>query len=231
MNRRLMDFCGRLEEMVASFDDASGAIGYAISGFSDACSFAFFLRLCGSTSSADGPAAAFRLPDCCWLADFTATIELCNSCLEVQKVSFNIGFVLKYPLAKPFPFFPAAAAPCLFDGIAENGRRKGIGDFASLRQHRKHTVLASWVAIGRGMASRRFMAAWRWALRSNEHEVTTFEMLVCQAYERIAHRPVRRWILSLSTIRPLQSFEVSPKRRHVLNQLHKYSLLFLHMSR
>lgn len=78
--------------MVASFDDASGAIGYAVSESSAACSFAFFLRLCGSTSSV---VAVVSLAANEPVPGRTAAIELCNSRLELQKASFRMGFARK----------------------------------------------------------------------------------------------------------------------------------------
>jgi len=94
VSMRFSDCCGRLEDICASFDDASCGIGYAASVFSvatAASSFAFFRRLCGSTSSA----VAFSFAACLPFPLRMDTIELCSSCLEVQNVSFNIGFARK----------------------------------------------------------------------------------------------------------------------------------------
>jgi hypothetical protein len=93
VNMRFSDCCGRLEDMCASFAEASCGMGYAVSGSSIACSFAFFRRLCGSTSSAmAGPSSLF---DCCPFPDRIDTIELCNSSFEFQKESFSSGFARK----------------------------------------------------------------------------------------------------------------------------------------
>jgi hypothetical protein len=90
---RLIDLCGRLEDMVASFEDASGAIGYAASESSVSCSFAFLRRRCGSTSSVD--AAASSLLACCPRSDLMAAIELCRSRLDLLNVSLRVGFAQK----------------------------------------------------------------------------------------------------------------------------------------
>jgi hypothetical protein len=79
--------------MCASFDEASCGIGYAVSGSSIACSLAFFRRLCGSTSSAVAATCSFLA--CCPFPERTDTIELCNSCVDVQNVSFSKGFARK----------------------------------------------------------------------------------------------------------------------------------------
>jgi len=92
---RLSDCCGRLEDMCASLDDASCGIGYAASEFSTACSFAFFRRLCGNTSSVLGVPSSFAA--CCppAFADLMDRIELCNSGPDLQNVSFSSGFARK----------------------------------------------------------------------------------------------------------------------------------------
>jgi hypothetical protein len=90
---RFIDRWGRLEDMVASVDDASGAIGYAASESSTACSFAFFRRRCGSTSAA--LVAASSLAACCPGPDRIAAIELCNSRPELPNLSLSVGFAQK----------------------------------------------------------------------------------------------------------------------------------------
>lgn len=90
---RLSDLWGRLEEIAASLDDASSAMGYATSGSSGAGSFAFFLRRCGSTSGGLDAASCFEA--WCPFPDATAAIEPCESCRELQKLAFSIGFARK----------------------------------------------------------------------------------------------------------------------------------------
>lgn len=89
---RLRDLCGRLEDIAASFEDASRAMGYA-SGFSAANSFAFCRRRCGSTSGE--AAASFASAACCPFSARIAAIELCSSRLDLLKVSFRTEFAQK----------------------------------------------------------------------------------------------------------------------------------------
>jgi hypothetical protein len=90
---RLSDRCGRVEDIVASREDASSGIGYAASDSSVASSFAFFLRLCGSTSSAGVVASSSSAR--CRGAGLVAAIELCNCLLESPIVSLSAEFVQK----------------------------------------------------------------------------------------------------------------------------------------
>jgi len=90
---RFIDRCGRLDDIVASFEEASGAIGYAASGFSASCSLALFRRRCGSTSSV--AAGAFALLAWCPLSARMAAIELCNSRLDLPKLSLSVEFAQK----------------------------------------------------------------------------------------------------------------------------------------
>lgn len=156
---RLSDCCGRLEDMCASLEDASCGIGYAVSGVSIACSFALFRRLCGSTSSVPVTPSAFAA--CCppAFADLMDKIELCSSGLDFQNVSLNIGFARKYPSPKAPPPLVAAMAFSLCDGLEEIGLRDCSGAFASLRQHRRHSLFVSHTVIGRGSIGRKLMAA------------------------------------------------------------------------
>jgi hypothetical protein len=125
-----------------------------------ACSFALFRRLCGNTSSV--PVVPSSFAACCppALADLIDRIELCNSGLAFQNVSFNIGFARKYPSPKALPPLTAVTAFSLDNGLKEIGLCDRSGAFASLRQHRKHSEFASRTAIGRGNIGRKLMTAW-----------------------------------------------------------------------